>query len=83
MLTLVADCKTSREIAQELFISVRTVERHRANIVSKLELRGAHALLQFALAHKDRIEPPSPDLPTRAPSLRRRAIRPRTPVAPA
>jgi DNA-binding NarL/FixJ family response regulator len=53
VLALVADYKTSREIAQELFISVRTVDRHRANIVNKLELHGTHALLQFALAHKD------------------------------
>ena len=55
VLALVADYKTSRDIANELFISVRTVDRHRANIVTKLDLRGAHALLQFAIAHKDRI----------------------------
>ena len=55
VLALVAEHKTSREIATELFVSVRTVDRHRANIVTKLELHGAHALLQFALAHKDRI----------------------------
>lgn len=53
VLALVAEYKTSREIANDLFISVRTVDRHRANIVGKLDLRGAHALLQFALAHKD------------------------------
>lgn len=52
VLALLADCKTSRDIANELFISVRTVDRHRANIVTKLGLRGAHALLQFAIAHK-------------------------------
>jgi DNA-binding NarL/FixJ family response regulator len=55
VLALVAEYKTSREIATDLFISVRTVDRHRANIVSKLELHGAHALMQFALAHKDQI----------------------------
>jgi DNA-binding NarL/FixJ family response regulator len=55
VLALVADYKTSRDIANELFISVRTVDRHRANIVTKLDLRGAHALLQFAIANKDRI----------------------------
>jgi DNA-binding NarL/FixJ family response regulator len=52
VLALLADYKTSRDIANELFISVRTVDRHRANIVTKLGLRGAHALLQFAIAHK-------------------------------
>ena len=55
VLALLADYKTSRDIANELFISVRTVDRHRANIVTKLDLRGAHALLQFAIAHKAEI----------------------------
>ena len=52
VLRLVADYKTSKEIADELFISVRTVDRHRANIAARLELAGPHALLQFALEHK-------------------------------
>ncbi len=51
VLKLVAEYKTSKEIADDLFISVRTVDRHRANIADKLDLKGAHALLQFALAH--------------------------------
>lgn len=48
---LIASGKTSREIADGLFISVRTVENHRANICRKLELHGSHALLKYALAH--------------------------------
>ena len=52
VLQLVAEYKTSKEIADALFISVRTVERHRANIAGKLALTGAHALLQFATEHK-------------------------------
>jgi DNA-binding NarL/FixJ family response regulator len=52
ILKLVADKKTSREIAKELFISPRTVEAHRANICSKLGLQGSHSLLQFALEHR-------------------------------
>jgi hypothetical protein len=28
------------------------VDRHRANIALKLDLKGPHALLQFALEHK-------------------------------
>jgi DNA-binding NarL/FixJ family response regulator len=52
ILKLISENKTSREIAAELFISTRTVENHRANIASKLELHGAHALLKFALDHK-------------------------------
>ena len=55
ILKLIAEDKTSREIAEELFISVRTVENHRANICSKLELHGAHALLKFALQHKSEL----------------------------
>jgi DNA-binding NarL/FixJ family response regulator len=52
VLKLVSDYKTSKEIADELFISIRTVDRHRANIALKLDLKGAHALMQFALEHK-------------------------------
>jgi DNA-binding NarL/FixJ family response regulator len=44
--------KTSKKIAEEMFISERTVENHRANICSKLELKGYNALLLFALKHK-------------------------------
>lgn len=52
IIKLISENKTSREIATELFISTRTVENHRANIATKLELRGAHSLLKFALDHK-------------------------------
>lgn len=55
VLELVAEYKTSKQIADALFISVRTVDRHRANIVGKLDLAGAHALLQFAIEHKGEI----------------------------
>ena len=52
ILKLIAENKTSKEIAGELFVSVRTVENHRANICAKLDLRGAHALLKFALENR-------------------------------
>jgi len=52
VLKLIAEQKTSREIAAELFISPRTVEAHRANISTKLELRGSHSLLRFALENR-------------------------------
>ena len=52
ILKLIADKKTSRQIAAELFISPRTVEAHRANISTKLELRGSHSLLHFALENR-------------------------------
>jgi DNA-binding NarL/FixJ family response regulator len=52
VLKLIAQDKTSRQIAEKLFISVRTVDRHRSNISEKLDLRGANALLKFAVEHK-------------------------------
>ena len=53
ILSLLAEYKTSKEIAQELFISPRTVDTHRNNICQKLEIHGSHALVKFALGHKD------------------------------
>src|SRR5262249_47279375 len=44
VLRLVAEHKTSREIAADLFISIRTVERHRLNACAKLDLHGSNAL---------------------------------------
>lgn len=55
ILKSIAAEKTSRQIADELFISIRTVDRHRANICDKLDLRGTNALLKFAVAHKSQI----------------------------
>jgi DNA-binding NarL/FixJ family response regulator len=52
ILKLVADGLTSREIAGQLAIGVRTVEHHRNNVAVKLALRGSHALTKFALKHK-------------------------------
>ncbi len=52
VLRLIAEYKTSKEIADELCISYRTVETHRTNISTKLEIHGSHALMKFALAHK-------------------------------
>lgn len=52
VLRLIAQDKTSRQIAEELFISVRTVDRHRANMCEKLNLRGTNALLKFAVEHR-------------------------------
>jgi two-component system, NarL family, response regulator DegU len=55
VLKLIAQYKTSQEIADELFISIRTVDRHRANMANKLDLKGTHALLHFALEHKSEL----------------------------
>jgi DNA-binding NarL/FixJ family response regulator len=53
VLQMIADYKSSKEIADELFIHFRTVENHRNNICRKLDLRGHNALLKFALKHKN------------------------------
>lgn len=53
VLKLLAEYKTSKEIAGELFISPHTVSSHRANIALKLNLRGSYALIKFALDHRD------------------------------
>lgn len=55
ILKLIAAYKTNKEIAAELFISIRTVEHHRANISTKLELKGSHALLQFAVKQQTQL----------------------------
>ncbi|MGV9278565.1 response regulator [Streptomyces griseosporeus] len=49
ILKLVAEGHTSREIAALLFISAKTVERHRANILHKLGLRDRLELTRYAI----------------------------------
>jgi DNA-binding NarL/FixJ family response regulator len=55
ILKLVAEDRTSKEIADTLECSVRTVETHRQNISHKLELSGSHSLLRFAFDHKSQL----------------------------
>ncbi len=49
VLHLVAEGRTSAEIANQLFISPRTAEGHRANIMRKLGLQNHAELVRFAL----------------------------------
>lgn len=49
MLRLVADGRTSKEIAAALFISPKTVERHRSNILAKLGVRDRVELVRAAI----------------------------------
>ena len=53
ILSMLAECKTSKEIAAGLFISPRTVDHHRANICEKLNIHGSHALIKYALDNKE------------------------------
>ncbi|MFE0631369.1 response regulator [Streptomyces sp. NPDC058864] len=49
ILKLVAEGHTSQEIADLLFISIKTVERHRANLLQKLGLRDRLELTRYAI----------------------------------
>jgi DNA-binding NarL/FixJ family response regulator len=50
VINLVAHGHTNTEIADSLFLSRRTVETHRANAMSKLNLENQTDLLRFALS---------------------------------
>lgn len=49
ILKLIGERYKNREIADELCISVKTVEKHRANLMEKLDLHSASALTAFAI----------------------------------
>jgi DNA-binding NarL/FixJ family response regulator len=49
VLKLIAEGKTSKDIADLLFISARTVERHRANLMDKLGLKKTADLVKYAI----------------------------------
>ena len=49
VLQQVVDGKTSREIAANLSLSVRTVDSHRANIMQKLSIRDVPGLTKYAI----------------------------------
>jgi DNA-binding NarL/FixJ family response regulator len=49
ILKLIAEAYTSKEIAEMLVISVKTVERHRANILEKLGMRDRVELTRYAI----------------------------------
>ena len=52
VLKAIAARKTSREIADEMYVSIKTIENHRNNISRKLNLQGSNSLLKFALNNK-------------------------------
>ncbi len=49
VLKLVAEGKTSQQIADELFLSVNTVQTHRAHVMEKLNLQNRTELIRYAL----------------------------------
>jgi DNA-binding NarL/FixJ family response regulator len=52
ILRLIAEEKATSDIAAELSISPRTVEKHRSHMLAKLGLKGANAVLRFALDNR-------------------------------
>jgi DNA-binding NarL/FixJ family response regulator len=50
VLTLIAEGRTNQEIADSLVISVKTVDRHRENIMRKLNLHSRVELVKYAIS---------------------------------
>lgn len=56
ILKLIAKDKTNKQIASQLFISYRTVEKHRSNIINKLNIEPkTNSLLIWAKEHQDKL----------------------------
>ena len=49
VLKLIAEAHTSKQIADELVISIKTVERHRQNILDKLGMSDRVELTRYAI----------------------------------
>ncbi|MCL2511644.1 MAG: response regulator transcription factor, partial [Bacteroidales bacterium] len=49
VLRLLGDGMTNQEIADKLFVSIRTVESHKSNIMRKINLRTTVDLVKFAI----------------------------------
>jgi len=56
ILKLIGEDFTSKEIADRLTVSVRTVDNHRQHICNKLKLHGTHSLLKFAFDNSAYLE---------------------------
>lgn len=52
ILNMISQNKTTKEIADALFVSYKTIENHRANICKKLNISGCNALLKFIIENK-------------------------------
>jgi DNA-binding NarL/FixJ family response regulator len=51
VLRLVSTGRTNKEIAEELSLSERTIDRHVTNILTKLDVRSRTAATTYAYAH--------------------------------
>jgi DNA-binding NarL/FixJ family response regulator len=52
ILSFIASGNTNREIGEKLFISGRTVETHRRNILNKLEVKNTAEMIKYAIQNK-------------------------------
>jgi DNA-binding CsgD family transcriptional regulator len=50
IIAMISNGKSSKEIAEELFVSIHTINTHRKNIIRKTDCNSFAALLKFALA---------------------------------
>ena len=53
----IADGLNNSQIAEKLFISIRTVDTHRTNIMHKLDIHDAANLVRYALKKRDKLRP--------------------------
>lgn len=51
VLSLIAEELTNNEIAEKLFLSPRTVDTHRRNLLQKLKVKNTAGLVKYALTH--------------------------------
>lgn len=52
ILKMISEEYTNHEIAQKLFISSRTVDTHRRNLIQKLNAKNTAGLVRYAIKHK-------------------------------
>ena len=50
MLQLIAEGKANKQVAAELGISIKTVEKHREHLMSKLDIHDTAGLTRYAIA---------------------------------
>jgi len=51
VLKLIVEEYSNSEIAEELFISIRTVDTHRRNLIDKLKVKNTAGMVKYALKH--------------------------------
>jgi DNA-binding NarL/FixJ family response regulator len=49
ILALLAEGLSNRQISERLFISTKTVENHRSNIMNKINIHNRHELIRYAV----------------------------------